>query len=246
MAKSRHVSLAELSGVWKRSLLIDEAGKKDTESRVFWLQSAKLCGDIRQHLLSSALADLSWNDGLPFIDAFAGELIEISGVFRWEPALSYRGPSGPPDEGRLSWIGKDLREDGVHKNYVEHWVRIARASRKDYALAMRNQGSGRCVVLKIGRFLFYSRQRSGRPSDKAEFSLFELLPEGARLVLSTAESGQAIYPRLEFADADRQTVRISHWGEPEGAGEIWHVEIVEGAMRELAGPSFPSIERTLS
>jgi hypothetical protein len=243
MAKNGHVLQAELPGVWKRSLLIDEAGNEDPASRVYWVQSATLCGDIRQHIVSSTLADLSANGGLPLMDAFAGELIEAGGAFRWEPSLSYREPSGPPDEGRLSWIGGDLLEDGVHKNYRELWVRIAQSSGKDYALVLRNPGSGRCLVLKVGRFLFYARQNSAHPRDKAEFSLFELLPEGARLVLSTAESGQAMYPRIDFVDTSRRTVRISHWGELQGAGEIWHVETIEGAAHELAGLDLPS-ERT--
>jgi hypothetical protein len=224
--------------------LVDEAGNEDPESRVYWIQSASLCGDIRQHLLNSTLADLTVNGGLPLMDAFAGELIETGGVFRWEPALSYRAPDGPPDEGRLSWIGDNLREDGVHKNYREHWVRIASASGQDYALALRQPCTGReSFMLRVGPFLFYARQPSNRSDHEAEFSLFEVLPEGARLVLSTAESGQATYPRAEFADETRQTVRVSHWGDPEGRGERWHIATIEGAAHQIAGPSLPSIER---
>ena len=240
MTNDRPVSLAELPGVWKRMMLVDALGNEDLESQVYWIQSSTLCGDIRKHLRHSTLADLSSNGGAPMIDAFAGELIETDSVFRWEPSLSYRDRNGPPDEGRLSWMGADLREEGVHSAYRERWVRIAAASEHDFALALRHPHDDRQGwVLKVGPFLFFARQAVGTPTESAEFSLFEVLPEGPRLVLSTVEAYGATCPLVEFADDARRTVRLSE--QPGGIGELWHIAAIERAAHAIGGNIAPSL-----
>ena len=229
MTNARLVTQAELPGVWKRSMLVDEVGNEDLESQVYWIQSSSLCGDIRYHLRHSTLADLSANAGAPMMDAFAGELIETDGVFRWEPSLVYRDRKGPPDEGRLSWMGEDLHEEGVHSAYRERWVRISRASEHDFALALRQPESDRNGwVIRVGAFLFLARDLAGLRSDgPAEFSLFEMLPDGPRLVLSTVET--ATCPAVELADDARPMVRLAE--QAGDVGELWHVAAIEGATR---------------
>ena len=240
MANDTLVSGAELPGVWKRTLLVDEAGSEDAESEVYWLQSTKLCGDIRKHLRPSTMADLAANNGAPMMDAFAGELIETDGVFRWKASLSYRDPNGQPDEGRLSWIGDDLDEHGVHSAYRERWVRIAPASSHDFALALRHPEGGRqCWVVKVGPLLFFARELAPAPGG-TEFSLFDMAPDAPRLVLSTATPDQAMCPWVEFADDERRTVRLSPWTERAGrAGEIWHVAAMEGCADAFGGDLNP-------
>ncbi len=218
-------------------MLVDEVGNEDFESQVYWIQSSRLCGDIRRHLRHSTLADLSRNGGAPMMDAFAGELIEMDGVFRWEPSLSYRDGKGPPDEGRLSWIGEDLHEEGVHSAYSERWTRISRASEHDFALALRHPERDRNGwVLRVGAFLFLARDFAGsRSGTPTEFSLFEISPEGPRLVLSTVEA--ATCPSIEFADDARRTVRLAqHRGD---VGELWHVAAIEGSALAIGGDSGP-------
>ena len=235
----------DLPGVWKRTMLVDEIGNEDAESHVYWVQCSTLCGDIRKHLRQSSLADLRPNGGAPMLDAFAGELIEADGVFRWSPSLSYRERSGPPDEGRLSWVDEDLYEEGVHMAYRERWARIAAASEADFALALRRPEDDRQGwVLKVGRFLFFARQSAGTglasSAGQAEFSLFELPPEGPRLVLSTAQPEQATCPFVEFADDARRTVRLSAWEERSNrAGDLWHIVAIERAARTSSGGAAP-------
>ena len=247
MTNDRPVSQAELPGVWKRIMLVDEAGIEDWESQVYWIQSSTLCGDIRKHLRQSTLADLSSNGGAPMIDAFAGKLVETDGVFRWEPSLSHRDQNGPPDEGRLSWVGETLHEEGVHKAYRERWARIGPASEHDFALALRHPASDRQGwVLKVGPFLFFARQAigspSGAPAENAEFSLFEVLSEGTRLVLSTVEADRVTCPRVEFADDARRTVRLSQWPERAGSvGELWHIAAIEGSVHAIGSDFNPSL-----
>jgi hypothetical protein len=242
MTNRERVSRSELPGVWKRIMLVDELGTEDLESQVYWIQSATLCGDIRKHLRQSTLADLSLNGGAPMVDAFAGELIETDAAFRWEPLLSYRDQDRLPDEGRLSWVGDDLLEEGVHRAYLERWARVATAAEHDFALALRRpEDDCQGWVLRIGRFLFVARQ-TARSSAGApdEFSLFEMLPEGPHLVLSTVATNRATCPRVEFADAERRTVRLSHWAErASGVGELWHIAAIEGAAHAI-GDGFAS------
>lgn len=242
MTNGKRVSRSELPGVWKRIMLVDELGAEDLVSEVYWIQSATLCGDIRKHLRQSTLADLSLNAGAPMLDAFAGELIETDGAFRWEPALSYRDQTGLPDEGRLSWVGDDLLEEGVHIAYLERWVRVAPATDRDFALTFRHPDDGRQGwVLRVGRFLFLSRQAArSSTGTRHEFSLFEMLPEGPRLVLSTVKANRAICPRVEFADPERRTLRLSPWaGRASGTGELWHITAIEGAAHAI-GDGFAS------
>ena len=236
MTHARLVTRAELPGVWKRSMLVDEVGNEDFESQVYWIQSSRLCGDIRRHLRHSTLADLSANGGAAMMDAFAGELIEMGGVFRWEPSLSYRDRKGPADEGRLSWMGEDLHEEGVHRAYRERWGRISPASEHDFALALRQPECGRNGwVLRVGRFLFLARDFAGSPSAAPEFSLFEISPEGPRLILSTVEA--ATCPSVEFADDARRMVRLAdHAG---NVGELWHVAAIERSALAIRGDSDP-------
>ena len=178
------------------------------------------------------------------IDAFAGELIETNGAFRWEPSLSYRDRNGPPDEGRLRWMGEDLCEEGVHSAYRERWARIAPASEHDFALALRHpQDDRQGLVLKVGRFLFFARQAVGSPSDgpteNAEFSLFEMLTEGPCLVLSTVEAERATCPFVEFADDARRTIRMSE--RAVGVSELWHIAAIEGAAHAIGDDSSPPL-----
>ncbi len=250
MTNDKLVSREDLPGVWKRIMLLDELGDEDMDSQVYWLQSSSLCGDIREHRRHSTLADLSSNGGAPMIDAFAGELIQTPDAFRWEPSLSFRDRAGPPDEGRLSWIGADLYEDGVHSAYRERWARIAPASEHDFALALRHAEDGRQGwLLRVGRFLFFARQLatpSGAATGRhAEFSLFELLPDGPRPVLATGGIDRAACPNVEFADAARRTVLLSYPAEGAGAArELWRVAAMEGNPQSIGGdPSEPSVAR---
>ena len=76
MTNDTLVSRAELLGVWKRTMLVDEAGNEDAESEVYWLQSARLCGDIRKHLLWGAFDAATQRHGF----ATTGGLISTTGI----------------------------------------------------------------------------------------------------------------------------------------------------------------------
>jgi hypothetical protein len=233
MTSENPVSRKDIMGVWRRVVLVDGMGNEDRESAVYWVQAPRLCGDIRQHRRVATLGGPPSDADLPFIDAFAGNLIETESGFRWEPALRRRDPGGPPDEGRLSWMGADLREVGVHLDYVEQWTRIAQVGPGSFALSLQDPDRGSLAyVLNIGVYLFYayvSNQTERRGAKiHSEFSLFEMLPDGPRPLLSTAAPEQAICPYVEFADRERRTVWLSNGTSGDGKNrELWLVSAVE-------------------
>ncbi|TVQ57234.1 MAG: hypothetical protein EA355_04955 [Rhodobacteraceae bacterium] len=142
--------MADLAGLWRRTLYVAPDGRRDTESRVFWLQAGDLCGDIRAPGPAAAAET-----------AFAGRLERVGDVFGWrfEQAWGYP-PDAPPDEGRLRWEGDILREDGVHAPYLEHWRRetaeIVRAGRFEGGLLIETREIA-CAA-RAGRFLLAARR----------------------------------------------------------------------------------------
>ena len=150
------VALGDLAGVWKRTLIVEADGTRDEISTVYWLQLGSLCGDIRLPGPGTGTKAA----------AFAGCLTERDGIFRWTPEISRGIPSdAEPDEGYLKWEGGILREDGVHRPYLEHWMRVAEPGPQDYAL--RFQDDGECVegyLICIADFAFHAcRPVNGTP-----------------------------------------------------------------------------------
>jgi hypothetical protein len=99
--------IAECTGLWRRTLLIETDGTRDTDTNVLWLQGLSLFVDVR-------------GPGA----GFAGRLDQRLDVFEWTRLVDLQ-PSGLPDAGRMSWDGDTLVEVGVHADYTEHWEREA-------------------------------------------------------------------------------------------------------------------------
>jgi len=96
------VLMAECSGLWQRTLLIESDGSHDTSSGVAWLQGSTAYVDTR---------------------GFAGRLGQHDDVFEWQRLIDVEPPGPHPDAGRMRWEAGVLIEVGVHEDYVEHWVR---------------------------------------------------------------------------------------------------------------------------
>jgi hypothetical protein len=175
------VAVEDLLGVWRRGVLVTPDGRRDETSDVYWLQSLTMCGDIRRQTAAG--------DDAPFLTSFAGRLSERDGVFRWERTLASPPVQGPPDDGRLSWQGEVLREDGVHEPYWETWIRIAMPAPGDYAAELFDPVEGRRgYLLSIGGFAFFGV--STLPGGKA--AAFAFRGSGARdsaIALSAGASG---------------------------------------------------------
>ena len=175
------IAVEDLLGVWRRGVLVTPDGWRDETSDVYWLQSLTLCGDIRRQATPG-------NDA-PSMTAFAGRLSERDGIFRWERTLASPPVDGPPDDGRLSWQGEVLREDGVHEPYWETWHRVALPAPGDYAAELFEPvETRRAYLLSIGGFAFFGV--SSLPGGgAAAFALRGIGPQGGAIALSAGASG---------------------------------------------------------
>jgi hypothetical protein len=135
---SQPVSLASLTGTWRRRWIRRPGGREDATTRVWWVQAGRYYGDLRLP------ADVDTAvDATETAEGFAGELVESRGIFHWRRDLDLR-PTGKADMGRLRYTDAGMRvmiEDGAEEPYVELWERIGSA---EAPLALRlDPGSGR-------------------------------------------------------------------------------------------------------
>jgi hypothetical protein len=93
------VLMTECSGLWRRTVLIDSDGSRDTSAGVAWLQGITAYADTR---------------------GFAGRLSQHDDVFEWQRLIDIQPPGPFPDAGRMRWEAGELIEVGVHEDYVEH------------------------------------------------------------------------------------------------------------------------------
>lgn len=125
-----------LCGLWQRVSLETPDAPRDTTTRVFWLQTPTLFADIRipstravqrgrarlDEYSCDELAALAQQDG------FAGHTMLDGDRCRWERTTSFQPPTGFPDEGKLTFDGEEIVEDGIHVPYREVWRRVPQST----------------------------------------------------------------------------------------------------------------------
>jgi hypothetical protein len=126
--------LGECTGVWRRTLLVDADGSRDTGTDVLWLQSISAYVDNR---------------------GFAGELLRNGTVFEWRRDIDTGPPQPVPDVGEMRWEGDTLVETGVHADYVEHWVRDPGPATPCWAVTLRGE-PGRALLLRVGEMFAWA------------------------------------------------------------------------------------------
>ena len=124
--------IAECAGLWRRTLLIETDGSRDTGTNVVWLQGLSLFVDVR-------------GPG----EGFAGQLDQRLDVFEWNRLVDLQ-PAGLPDAGRMSWDGDILIEDGVHADYTEHWEREPGPDEPCWGLLVSAPDGGTGVLVRVG------------------------------------------------------------------------------------------------
>ncbi|MGV0814049.1 hypothetical protein ABQF34_18960 [Mycolicibacterium boenickei] len=123
------VLVSDWAGLWRRVLLIEADGSRDTGTDVLWLQAGGAYVDSR---------------------GFGGELTQRGTVFSWRRDIELE-PSGPgPDEGEMRWDGEILIETGVHEDYVEHWVRDPCRTEPHGGLFLRAPDGGQAILVRVG------------------------------------------------------------------------------------------------
>jgi hypothetical protein len=96
------VLMTDCTGLWRRTLLVEADGTRDTGTDVQWLQGTTAYVDSR---------------------GFAGRLDQRGDVFEWSRFVDVEPPGPCPDAGRMHWNEGTLIEVGVHADYTEHWLR---------------------------------------------------------------------------------------------------------------------------
>lgn len=133
--------IAECTGLWRRTLLVDADGTRDTGTNVVWLQGISLFVDVR-------------GAG----EGFAGRLDQRVDVFEWTRLVDMK-PPGLPDAGRMSWAGDVLVEVGVHADYTEHWRREPGPVRPCWGLLLSEPDDATAVLVRVGDRFGWADQR---------------------------------------------------------------------------------------
>jgi hypothetical protein len=120
----------ELTGLWRRSIMVFPDGSTDTTTEVLWLQTRLMFGDIRvpaERPKSSGDGFGAYTDAdllaLAAMQGFGGVLEVEADICRWRRQFDYQPPGGPPDEAGYTIDGDLLIETGLHADYREDWVR---------------------------------------------------------------------------------------------------------------------------
>ncbi|MFT8885260.1 MAG: hypothetical protein ABF946_03505 [Acetobacter papayae] len=174
--------LADLQGLWTRSLIAWPDGRQDTTTQVVWLQGKAGYIDLRQpadlpdFASVRCLNDLTWDDCLALAaqQGFAGTLLEDGTAFVWERELDYQPAESTPDSGFLAWQDTMLVETGRHQPYVEHWHRATELSApveeaqpggwhaaEGVLLRLRARGAGgSAMALRVGPYFMFAQAAS--------------------------------------------------------------------------------------
>jgi hypothetical protein len=122
------VLASDCVGLWRRTLLVEADGSRDTGTDVTWLQGITAFVDSR---------------------GFAGTLHDSDGVFEWRRSVDLEPPASP-DFGEMRWEESTLVETGVHADYVEHWVRDSIPQTPCWATFLTGPDGGPGLLLRVG------------------------------------------------------------------------------------------------
>jgi hypothetical protein len=169
-------AIAQCAGLWRRTLLIEADGSRDTGMNVVWLQGLSLFVDVRGP-----------NEG------FAGRLDQRLDVFEWTRLVDLQ-PPGLPDAGRMSWAGETLVEVGVHADYTEHWEREPGPAEPCWGLLVSGPDDAVGVLVRVGERFGWAYRRPGA----ADVALGQVTGNAWRITVSADSTrvGTMVHPRL--------------------------------------------------
>lgn len=162
------LTLPELGGLWRRSLIRWPDGRSDTTTQVHWLQGPTLYADLRQprglHWPATVrcLRELGREhlQALAVQEGFAGVLQPAGDCVEWQRQIDFQPFSGHADAGRLHMADGILIEEGRDQPYVEHWHRSPEASGPPAAAALGQiHGSRRAILVRAGALFMFARSR---------------------------------------------------------------------------------------
>ena len=160
-------------GVWQRTLLTTTAGKHDTSTQVFWLQTARLFADVRIPAPApQTVLDLARQGGFAGVTEVTGELCH------WHRAVDFQPPRASEDIGRMHFERPDcVLEDGLDESYHEVWERLPESLGRNWGIWLAAaDGRQGCLLLAGDCFMFVASRPAPLP---AASSLAELLEGSA-------------------------------------------------------------------
>jgi hypothetical protein len=162
--------MADLRGLWQRSLIWWPDGTRDCTTNVRWLQGSCAYVDLRQPAmlgdfsLCGGLADLSMDDCARLAEqhGFAGRVSFDGTHFEWARLIDFQPKALHADAGSLWWEDGVLIEKGRDIDYIERWRRDDSAPVQpawSVAVCEKSDGiSGR--LLRVGSWFMYARDRA--------------------------------------------------------------------------------------
>jgi len=163
------LQVADLKGLWRRSLIAWPDGRRDTSTQVCWLQGLCAFGDLRQPQTRADFSHALKLDDLSRLDCarlaeqqgFAGHLTFDGEHFEWARIIDFQPQGKFPDAGSLRWENAVLIEQGRDLEYIEHWHREPMASLHP-AAAVRFRDTIRgieALLVQVGEFYIFARDR---------------------------------------------------------------------------------------
>jgi hypothetical protein len=222
MAKAKP-SVAQLRGLWRRSMLVRPDGTRDTSTTVHWLQGLRSYIDLRQPLPGRdfsgvrALADLSLDDcaWLATQEGFAGQLGCAGGWFEWLRVIDFQPRTQRPDVGSLECNGEELIERGRDLAYVEQWQRESGAALPAAALALRQtHGRTRALLLRVGAVFMFARERVVAPQTPGTLSVC------VAAAVSVQQAQQLVDCEISFGAVSASGFRITASSLPYRIGDV--------------------------
>lgn len=160
-------------GVWQR-LSLEHAGGTDTSTRVFWLQTPVLHGDLRipadrpAYAGKESLTDFSREElgQLARQQGFAGVTRVQGEQCEWLRHIDFQPRTGSRDIGRMQFDGEQVVEEGVLNPYKEVWERLPDSKGQVVAYRFAEEQSGsleylprKGYLLLAGDYFVFARDR---------------------------------------------------------------------------------------
>lgn len=168
-------------GVWQRQLL-EQDGRRDTESQVYWLQTTRWHADLRippdrpdftgvRSLHECDAHQLAW---LATQQGFCG-ITEVDGArCHWRRVVDFQPDSGRRDLGQMAFDGDRLIEVGSEADYLEVWQRQPDGAGGSAVLELGEEvgrpPARRTWLLLVGDWFAYVRARVGNLPAASSFA----------------------------------------------------------------------------
>jgi hypothetical protein len=227
-------NVAELRGLWRRSLIAWPDGTRDTTASVRWLQGLSAYIDLRQPTFAPdfsharGLADLSLDDcaWLATQEGFSGQFSFDGAYFEWARTIDFQPKPLYSDTGSLWWEGNVLVEKGRDIAYIEHWHREEEAATYPIgAVTLRERHTNTpAAFLRVGSNFMFARDRAVIPPAQ------QTLSECVAAAPSLRDAQALVDCEISFGAVGPQGFWITASTLPYRIGEVLDQRLGDGAL----------------